>query len=167
MKTLSAIIALVVLLTAGTVVAQNTGKITGKIQDVNYEALPGANVYLVGTKMGAAADAEGKYMIANVPPGIYKIVAQMIGFEKVIMEDVTVKANKTTELDFRLSLKDSTVDLCQMSLVSICRDSSYQNSTTYITRMTKNGVEDRTCHQCSPCWSCEHFLPPGVLEHLS
>jgi hypothetical protein len=103
------------LLTAGTIFAQDTGKITGTIQTRNHEALPGANIYIEGTKLGAAADAEGKYTIENVPPGKYMVVAQMIGFEKVIVEDVTVRVNKKTKLDFRLS--ETTLDLGEATVI--------------------------------------------------
>ena len=52
------------------VYSQTTGKISGKVIDAETgEALPGANVQLVGTSIGAAASLEGDYFILNVPPG--------------------------------------------------------------------------------------------------
>ena len=51
------------LLLAGT-----TGKITGSVRDADSgDPLPGANVVIEGTMMGAASDLEGYFVIINVP----------------------------------------------------------------------------------------------------
>ena len=48
--------------------AQNT--ISGTVTDAaTGNALPGANVVVVGTNMGAAATEDGSYSISNVPSG--------------------------------------------------------------------------------------------------
>ena len=48
------------------------GKIMGVITDAETGTpLPGANVFLSGTSLGAASDLEGKYVIPQVPPGKY------------------------------------------------------------------------------------------------
>ncbi|MBN2012762.1 carboxypeptidase-like regulatory domain-containing protein, partial [candidate division KSB1 bacterium] len=58
------------------------GRISGSITDAaTGEALPGANVLIQGTSLGAAADMEGHYIIAKVPPGSYTLVVTYIGFK--------------------------------------------------------------------------------------
>ena len=48
------------------------GKISGVVKDAaGKEVVPGANVVIVGTTMGAATDEQGRYFILNVPPGTY------------------------------------------------------------------------------------------------
>jgi len=81
-----------------------TGKIQGFVFDSQYnDPLPGANIYLEGTSIGAATDLNGKYVVSQVPAGDYKMVVKYIGYvDKVI--DISVTANQTLEqvvtLDF-------------------------------------------------------------------
>ena len=59
--------------------AQNT--ISGTVTDASTgNALPGANVVVVGTNMGAAASSDGSYSISNVPDGSYTVKASVIGY---------------------------------------------------------------------------------------
>ena len=50
--------------------SQITGAITGIVRDVQTgEPLPGGNVMLDGTGMGAVTDNLGRYTVRNVPAG--------------------------------------------------------------------------------------------------
>ena len=61
--------------------AQTTGKIAGKVvAAASDEPLIGANVLIEGTNLGAAASEDGKYFIINVPPGLYILRFQMMGY---------------------------------------------------------------------------------------
>ncbi|HPN46293.1 MAG TPA: TonB-dependent receptor [bacterium] len=84
--------------------AQTTGKISGKVLDAETgEALPGANVQLVGTSIGAAASLEGDYFILNVPPGTYNIRAQFMGYRTSEIRGLQVSVNRTANANFNLS----------------------------------------------------------------
>jgi hypothetical protein len=49
--------------------AQTSGKIVGYVTDAQSgEALPGANLLIEDSGMGAATDANGYYIIMRVPP---------------------------------------------------------------------------------------------------
>ncbi len=88
--------------------AQTTGKIAGTIVDAKtYNPLPGSNVILNGTNIGAAVDSDGSYFILNVPPGSYTVRIQMMGYETVIVENVRVSVNRTVEVN--ASLKETTI----------------------------------------------------------
>ncbi|MDZ7262292.1 MAG: TonB-dependent receptor [candidate division KSB1 bacterium] len=94
---------LLIFLWLGMLLAQNVGKIAGTVTEAETGSpLPGANVVIVGTTMGAATDARGEYYILNVPPGKYKLRASMIGFEAMVVVDVIVNAGRTTNVDFKL-----------------------------------------------------------------
>jgi hypothetical protein len=80
-----------------------TGKITGLVVDANTgEPLPGVNVLIEGTNMGAATDEDGYFVILRVPPDIYNVQARMIGYESVTQTGVEVITEHTTQLRFRL-----------------------------------------------------------------
>ncbi|MDZ7355157.1 MAG: carboxypeptidase-like regulatory domain-containing protein, partial [candidate division KSB1 bacterium] len=66
-------VALVLVFFAGTsLVASSTGKIVGVVKDAQTgEPLPGANVFLQGTALGAATNLKGEYLIPSVPAGDY------------------------------------------------------------------------------------------------
>ena len=94
---------LMVVLGFGFCLAQTTGKITGQVVDGNTgEPLAGANISLLQTSFGAAADANGNYFILNIPPGTYDVQANMMGYTSVKMEKVRVSVNSTTNLTFEL-----------------------------------------------------------------
>ncbi len=84
--------------------AGTTGKIVGRVVDVQTgDPLPGANVMIEGTSMGAASDLDGYYVILNVPPGSYTLSASMIGYQKETITGVKVSIDLTTTINFKLS----------------------------------------------------------------
>ena len=84
--------------------AGTTGKVAGVIKDAKSgEVLPGANVVVLGTRLGATTDTEGNYFILNVPPGMLEVQASMVGYAKVTQTDVRVKIDQTTKLNFELT----------------------------------------------------------------
>jgi outer membrane receptor protein involved in Fe transport len=80
--------------------AGTTGKIAGQITDAQTgENLPGVNIIIEGTTLGAATDADGTYIILNVPPGLYTITLDYIGYQRMIVREVRVNVDFTTRLD--------------------------------------------------------------------
>ena len=95
---------LMLLLSALTLFAGTTGKISGKVTDAQTgEPLIGANVLVNGTSLGAATDAEGYYMILNLPPGVYTLQALYIGYDTKEISNVQVSIDLTTRMDIILS----------------------------------------------------------------
>ncbi len=100
------------LLLAGT-----TGKIKGKVTDrENGEPLPGANIVVDGTSLGAAADLNGEYVILNVPVGGYSLKASFIGYRTVTITNVRVNVDLTTEQNF--SMPSEAVELSAVEVVA-------------------------------------------------
>ena len=86
------------------------GEITGRVIDPKWQApLPGANVLLMDTKLGAATDRAGTYKISNITPGTYTIKVAFIGYTS-IEHQVQVEENRTIILDFNLVV-DSNIDV--------------------------------------------------------
>jgi len=98
------LITVVLILTAGYLFGGNTGKITGIVTD-SQTGLPliGCNIMLEDTYLGAASDTDGRYMILNVPPGEYRLKAQMIGYQPKVITGVIVSADLTTTINIGLS----------------------------------------------------------------
>ena len=93
---------LFILLSTG-VFAGVTGKIAGKVTDSKTgKALPGANVVITETSLGAATDENGEYFIIQIHPGVYSVEARMLGYTTVTKSEVRVSVDLTTRLDFNL-----------------------------------------------------------------
>lgn len=87
------------------VFAQTTGKVAGKVTDsATGEALPGANVIISSTSLGAACDIDGDFYIINIPPGRYDVNISMIGYGTAIIQDFNVSVNRTSNLDISLNI---------------------------------------------------------------
>lgn len=56
--------------------------ISGRVTDAaTGDPLPGANVYLAGTAIGASSDLKGNYQIMRVPPGSFTLTVTFIGYK--------------------------------------------------------------------------------------
>ncbi len=79
-----------------------TSSIQGRVTDSKSgEGLPGANVFIEGTTLGAASDASGNYKITGVDAGRYTVAVSVIGYEKATRQ-VVVSAAKPTTVNFAL-----------------------------------------------------------------
>ncbi|MBN1466506.1 TonB-dependent receptor, partial [candidate division KSB1 bacterium] len=82
---------------------QFTGSIKGQVVESDTKApLPGANVSILNSTLGAAADNQGFFVIADVPAGSYSLQFQFIGYQKVVKTDVIVKSNRVTTVNAEL-----------------------------------------------------------------
>ena len=97
-------------------VAQTTGKVAGTITDAVGEPLPGVNVRLDGTTVGAITDVEGRYFILNIVPGSYDLVATFVGFQAQRVSGVRVQVDRTTTVD--LALQEETVGMEEVTILA-------------------------------------------------
>ena len=135
--------------------AQTTGKITGQVVDgTTGEPLAGANVSLLRTSFGAAADANGNYFIINIPPGTYDVQANMMGYASVKMEKVRVSVNSTTDLTFELEstvLQGETV-VVTASAISFKKDQTSSVRNISADEIAKLPVESIGQSICRRAW---------------
>ncbi len=83
--------------------AQNTGKLSGRVTDASTgEPLPGANVLLEGTQLGTITDVDGNYFIIGVPVGQYSVQSSFVGFQTQVVSGVEINSGYTRELNFSL-----------------------------------------------------------------
>jgi len=92
-----------VLAIAPAIYAGTTGKIAGIVKDKQTgEPLPGVNVLLQGTTLGASTDIDGYYVIVNVPVGVHELHVSYIGYKDILIYNVRVVADATTRYDFEM-----------------------------------------------------------------
>jgi len=85
-------LSLLTLAAAASAGAQGTGTITGTVLERGSDSpIASAQVTVVGTRLGAAVNAQGAFTIRGVPLGAHKVRAQFIGYEPV-EQAVTVTA---------------------------------------------------------------------------
>jgi outer membrane receptor protein involved in Fe transport len=88
-----------------------TGKISGVITDAGSgEELIGANIIIEGTSFGAATGANGSYVILNIPPGTYTVKVSYLGYEPVIIQQVKIVVDQTTDISVSLKPQSIQVD---------------------------------------------------------
>jgi hypothetical protein len=88
--------------------------ITGKVVDQNGAVIPGASVEAVLVKTNAVrkvvAEAEGRYHILQLEPGVYNLRASSPGFALIEKPKLTLVAGQNLQLDITLFPEGVTVD---------------------------------------------------------
>ncbi len=129
--------ALVLSLTVPSVQAGTTGKLTGVARDAKKQPLVSVNVRIVEARLGAVTDAEGGYVVFNVPAGTYTVKASLIGYAATTVTGVSIPADRTTTLD--VNLQESAVPL-QEVVVSARRPVVELGLTSNIATITREEI---------------------------
>ena len=89
--------------------AGTTGKIAGMVSDAQSgKPLPGVNITVDGTNLGAATDLEGNFIILNILPGSYTVRASYIGYRPLELKNTIVRIDLTTKLN--IELREEAID---------------------------------------------------------
>ena len=87
--------------------------VSGIVTNDKGDALSGANVYLAGTSLGAAAKSDGKYQIDDVPAGNYTLVFSYLGYST--METSVQVGNSNTTKNAQLSRAALEIEALQVT----------------------------------------------------
>ncbi len=94
-----------------------TGIIRGVIKDfVTYEPIPGVNVVIEGSTIGAVTNIEGEFAITKAPAGVHTVVISYIGYEPVKIGNVRVEAGRATIIS--TTIKESTTNTQEVEVVA-------------------------------------------------
>lgn len=107
------------------------GFIRGTVFDETGFSMPGVNVILDGTTIGAMTDLDGKFNI-KVAPGTYTLKASFISYETITISNINVKAGEVSLYD-NLKLQPSSIILNDVKVVA----KRVRNTETAVTAMRK------------------------------
>ncbi len=97
-------------LLSGNIFSQS-GTLSGLITDSQTgEPLIGATVLLVGTDLGAATNADGRYTINNIPPKTYNIRASYVGYESLTRFNIVIRSAGNIDINLELEQENNELD---------------------------------------------------------
>ncbi|MCK5783680.1 MAG: carboxypeptidase-like regulatory domain-containing protein, partial [Desulfobacterales bacterium] len=95
------ILLFILILTIGTPLF--AGSVSGFISNLeDGEPIHYANVFLENTILGAVSNADGYYIILDVPDGVYTLTASVIGY-KLEKRNISVGATSRVKVHFDLT----------------------------------------------------------------
>ncbi len=98
---------LLIWLLVGLVFAQqptNYGRVVGFVVDAeDHTPLPQANILLSNTSLGTVSRADGFFSIDRVPPGTYALVVSILGYRKMVVQDLQVQAGGIRAIRVKLN----------------------------------------------------------------
>jgi len=106
------VLSVCLLLLAPIVVAQTTGTIEGTVTDQNGGALPGVTVEITSPNLQGQRTAttgnDGRFRFVSVPPGSYKVTANLSGMGTAAKNaTVTLDSTATVNLQMQVSAKEA------------------------------------------------------------
>src|SRR5882672_6539255 len=101
--------ALILLLTASSSSAQlSTSELSGRVTDTSGAVLPGVSVTMTQTDTqatrAAITDADGAYVIANLPTGPYRLEVTLQGFRSYVQNGIVLQVGATPTINVSLEL---------------------------------------------------------------
>src|SRR5437870_5203754 len=85
-----------------------SGQVGGIVQDASKALVPGVSVTLTNTETGVVntrvSNETGAYSFVSVPPGNYKLTAELPGFKVSVANDLKVGPNAQVRWDFTLEV---------------------------------------------------------------
>src|SRR5437870_7970850 len=81
-----------------------TATLLGTVSDSGGGVLPGATITITNTGNGqewtAVADPQGRYTVPLLPPGTYRMAAELQGFKRSVREPIPLQVNQQQRADF-------------------------------------------------------------------
>lgn len=99
---------------------QTDGSVRGKVVDDKGLPVANASLELVGSKIGAIANADGEFVISGVKAGKYKLRISAVGFDEQVI-DISVNDNEDTSLNFQLKAMNGEMGEVVITALGISR----------------------------------------------
>ena len=104
------LISIIISFSFGLLSSQNTGKLTGRVLDVQTQLpIQGVTVLLENSLIGTATDSNGYFNINEIPTKTYNVLISHLGYQSQTIYNVIIKAYGTPPL--QILLEESTNEL--------------------------------------------------------
>ncbi len=135
--------AILLLMTQWHVVANSEkGIITGVVTELTSgEKLVGVNIQIENTMLGASSDGKGRFVIYNVPVGVYNIRASMIGHRPQVVKDIKVESNE--EVTLSIKLESTVIDFDPLVVTANKMQKELDSTPSSISVVTSNEIRRR------------------------
>lgn len=126
-------------LLAGPLSAQATGNVQGRVTDAaTGRPLEGVQVFLEGRRVPVATDADGRFLLTDVPTGRVTVRARMIGYG-TIAQELSVAAVQTATADFEL--QRAVIQLDQIVVTGTGREVEQRKLAATVNVVTPEQIE--------------------------
>lgn len=110
--------------------AAQTGTLTGRITDAQSgRPLQDAQVTVPGTGLGVLSNANGRYLLLNVPAGQHSVRMDLIGYE-TMTQSASISAGQTATLDFAMT--QDVIDLEEIVVTGLGQETQRRMLTTSV-----------------------------------
>ncbi|MFN7974454.1 MAG: TonB-dependent receptor [Acidobacteriota bacterium] len=163
LKNLALLVAVTGLL-VGPAMARTEGSLSGIVKDGSGNPLPGVTVkvesdQLLGGSKSVTSDAQGNYRFPALPPGVYKVTAELFGFKSYKAENVQIEINQPKSLDPVLAPEGVEIGVSVTAHEDIVEPEKTQTSTVLNNEFVDNiPVLGRS-------YQTLLLIAPGVLNH--
>lgn len=119
----------------------NYGALSGTISEVKTgHLLPGANIILMRTLMGASSDLEGNFIVNKIPPGQYDVKATMMGYKSKITS-VNIRSREKTVINFQL--EETVIESPTLIVTASKKAQSFQDVPNSVSLISLKEIERR------------------------
>ncbi|WP_210463907.1 TonB-dependent receptor [Rufibacter roseolus] len=118
--------------------AQRLGSFRGSVQSRNSAGIPGANVRLLNTNLSTVSDAQGQFLLNNVPAGHYTVQVSAVGFATLTR---TVRLPEE-EADLVIQLTESAAQLDEVVVSAQKVEEDLQRVPASITALNSRQVQE-------------------------
>jgi len=151
-----------VLALSSTAAAQSstTGALQGTVKDPKGLGVPNITVHIANTGTGEGqdkkADDTGVFRVENLPPGTYRVSAEVPGFNKYESPNIIVEVGRVTNIDVPLAIAGATATVTVTEKVPLVnttqQDFSSNVNSQFMANLPMNGTR----------WSNFALLTPGI-----
>jgi hypothetical protein len=93
---------ILVVITAGRILAQDSGMLAGTVSSSEKRPLPHARISVVGTSLAALADTDGTFHISAPPLGAQSVEVRLLGYEAMLIP-VRIESGKVSHVEVMLA----------------------------------------------------------------
>ncbi|MFD0939941.1 carboxypeptidase-like regulatory domain-containing protein [Pedobacter boryungensis] len=123
--------------------AQQSFTISGTVEDLKGRKLPGAGVYISGSRFATSTNNNGSYSL-TLTPGSYELGVKMIGFETKVVKIVI--SSQSEKMDFKLV--EQITNLAEVTISNRPANSKYVSQFTELFIGTTPNAQ--LCHISNP-----------------